>query len=145
MSSSDKSYQLHLIISPMVQLTHITTQFSKLKRKGFVCSNNCLINIKLVKNQEASDLGAYCLYAILFWFALMVVHWHSSCLLLVAMIILSYGYWMWQDFTEDKHSMIEQNGNCSFESLGIYLSIIKALKWALLSVQRSVVFVKELC
>lgn len=49
-SSSDKSCQLHLIISPMVQLTHITTQFIKLKRKGFVCSNNCFINIKLVKN-----------------------------------------------------------------------------------------------
>ena len=119
----------------MVQLTHITTQFIKLKGKGFVCSNNCFINIKLVKNQEASDLDAYSLYTVLFWFALMAVHWHSSRLLLVVMIILSYGYWMWQDFAEDKHSMIEQNGNRNFESLGMYLSILKTLKWALLTVQ----------
>ena len=48
----------------MVQLTHISTQFIKLKGKGFVCSNNCFINIKLVKNQEASDLDAYSPYAV---------------------------------------------------------------------------------
>lgn len=51
------------------------------------------------------------------------------------MIILLYGYWMWQDFAEDKHSMIEQNGNRDFESLGMYLCILKTLKWALVSVQ----------
>ena len=51
------------------------------------------------------------------------------------MIILSYGYWMWQDFAEDKYSMIEQNGNRDFESLGMYLRIPRTLKWALVSVQ----------
>lgn len=32
---------------------------------------------------------------------------------------------------EDKHSMIEQNGNRDFESLGMYLCILKNLKMSI--------------
>lgn len=135
MSSSDKSYQLHLIITPMVQLTHITTQFIKLKRKGFVCSNNCFINIKLVKNLEALDLDSYCLYTVLFWFALIVVHWRGSCILfysilLIVMVILLLTYiWLLNVAGFHRRQNIrEQNGYHNFESLRMFLSILNGLK-----------------